>query len=124
MVRAVRSGMSIRQAASEFDFSKSTVADWVLRSQGHRLDRFDFANRRPGYPWNRMNAGVEQRIAQLRVGLRASVLGEYGAKAIRAALGSQMERPPSEAAINRALSRRGLQDGVRRFRRTAPPKGW
>ena len=60
----------------------------------------------------------------LRVELKASVLGEYGARAIRAALHTETDQPPSEAAINRALARLGLQDGVRRIRRPAPPKGW
>jgi len=31
---------------------------------------------------------------------------------------------PSEATINRVLLRRGLQDGVSRIRRPAPPQGW
>lgn len=116
--------MSVRQAADEFGFSKSVVAFWAKRAHGKRLDRLDLANRKPGYAWNRIASDVEQRIAELRVELRDSVLGEYGAKAIRAALEAEIHCPPSEPAINRALSRLGLQDGVRRIRRPAPPKGW
>jgi hypothetical protein len=71
-----------------------------------------------------MPTAVEQHIAALRVDLRKSVLGEYGARAIYAALEAEMDYPPSEAAINRALARLGLQDGIRRTRRPAPPKGW
>lgn len=124
MVKAVRAGMSIRQAAATFDFRKSTVGEWVAKAHGHRLDRFDFADGRPGRAWNRIAPDLEQRIAELRVELKASALGEYGARAIRAALHTATDEPPSEAAINRALARLGLQDGVRRIRRPAPPKGW
>ena len=124
MVKAVRAGMSLREAAAEFGFPKSSVGEWVTRARGHRLDRFDFADGKPGRAWNRTAANLEQRIGELRVELKASVLGEYGARAIRHALQAETHRPPSEAAINRALARLGLQDGVRRIRRPAPPKGW
>ncbi len=124
MVKAVRAGMSIRQAAAEFGFGKSAVGEWVAKARGHRLDRFDFADAAPGRAWNRIAPDLEQRIAELRIELKASALGEYGAGAIRAALQMETIESPSEAAINRALSRLGLQDGVRRIRRPAPPKGW
>ena len=116
--------MSIRQAAQEFGFGKSAVGEWLARARGHRLDRFDFADGKPGRAWNRLAPDIEQRIAQLRVELKSSVLGEYGARVIRSVLQTEADYPPSEAAINRALSRLGLQDGVRRIRRPAPPKGW
>jgi transposase len=116
--------MSFREAAHDFGFSKSAVERWVGRTRGQRLDRVDFENRKPGRAWNRLAADLEQRIAELRVELKASVLGEYGARAIGAALQTETDYPPSEAAINRALARLGLQDGVRRIRRAAPPKGW
>jgi transposase len=116
--------MSIRVAAREFGFGKSVAGDWVVRARGHRLDRFDFADGKPGRAWNRMASNVEERIAELRVKLKASALGEYGARAIRDALQVEGSYLPSEGAINRALSRRGLQDSVRRIRRPAPPKGW
>ena len=116
--------MSIRQAAQEFGLGKSAVGEWLARARGHRLDRFDFADGKPGRAWNRMAPESEERIAQLRVELKSSVLGEYGAKAIRAVLQTETDSAPSEAAINRALSRHGLQDAARRIRRPAPPKGW
>ena len=116
--------MSIRQAAAEFGFGKSAAAEWVAKASGYRLDRFDFSDARPGRAWNRMAPDLEQRIAQLRVQLKASTLGEYGARAIRSALQVETLSAPSEAAINRALARLGLQDSVRRIRRPAPPKGW
>ncbi len=116
--------MHVRRAADEFGFSKSVVGFWVGRARGKRLDRADLANRKPGRAWNRTTFEVEQRIAELRLELRKSVLGEFGAKAIAAALEAEMDRRPAEATINRALSRLGLQDGVRRIRQPAPPKGW
>lgn len=125
MVKAVRTGMSIRQAALKFGFSKSVVAFWMERTRGQRLDRAHLTNRKRGGAWNRTAFDVEQRIAGLRIALRESVLGEYGAKAIKVALHAEMRKgEPSEATINRALSRLGLQDGVRRLRQPAPPKGW
>lgn|SRR5579859_430299 len=125
MVKAVRAGMSMREAARAFGFGKSTVELWVGRARGRRLDRVDFADRKPGRAWNRIGSNVEQQIAQLRRLLREeSILGEYGARAIQAALKAKMPDTPSQATINRVLSRRGLQDAVRRIRRPAPPQGW
>jgi len=124
VVKAVRAGMSIRQAAAEFGLGKSVVGVWVARARGHRLDRFDFADGTPGRAWNRIARDLEQRIGELRIKLKASALGECGAQAIRAALQVKTNEPPSVATINRALSRLGLQDGGRRIRRAAPPKGW
>jgi transposase len=125
MVKAVRSGMSLREAARRFGKSKSTVAFWVERAAGFRLDRVDFADGKPGRAWNRTASHLEQRIAELRRSLREeSILGEYGARAIQAVLEAERPDAPSHATINRVLSRLGLQDGVRRIRRPAPPPGW
>jgi len=111
--------------AAQFRTSVCTVSRWVGRAAEHRLDRVDFSDRKPGRAWNRAAAHVEQRIVELRTSLReASVLGEYGARAIRAAMKAEMPDAPSQATINRVLSRRGLQDAVRRIRRPAPPPGW
>ena len=111
--------------AARFSTSVCTVSRWVERAADHRLDRADFSDHKSGRAWNRVAAHVEQRIVELRTSLReASVLGEYGARAIRAALKAEMPDAPSEPTINRVLSRRGFQDAVRRIRRPAPPKGW
>ena len=123
-MKAVRAGMSIRQAAREFGIGKSTVDLWVARTHGQRLDRADLRNRKSGRAWNRKASPVEQRIAELRAELRDSVLGESGTRAIRSVLQAEMECAPGEATINRVLARLGLRDGVRRIRRPAPPKGW
>jgi hypothetical protein len=72
-----------------------------------------------------LDAMVEQRVLQLRQELRDSILGEYGAEAIQQALEIETgAHAASRAGINRVLARHGLQDGVRRSRRPAPPRGW
>ena len=116
----------MREVARQVGFTKSVVAFWVARSRGKRLDRLKFANRKPGRAWNRAAPHVEQCIVELRRHLREeSVLGEYGARAIQAALTAEKAKAkPSVATINRVLARRGLQDAVRRIRRPAPPQGW
>jgi len=125
MVRLVRQGRSMHAVAARFRTSVCTVSRWVERAADHRLDRVDFSDHKSGRAWNRVAAHVEQRIVELRTSLReASVLGEYGARAIRAALKAELPDAPSEPTINRVLSRRGLQDAVRRIRRPAPPQGW
>lgn len=127
MVRAVRAGRSMHAVATEFGMSVSAVARWVERAAGSRLDRADFSDRAPGCAsgWNRTPVAVEQHIVELRKSLREdSTLGEYGAKAIHAALEAERDTTPSVATINRVLSRHGLQDVARRIRRPAPPKGW
>ncbi len=124
----MRAGTSVRSVAAQFDVSMGKVAFWVKRAQGKRLDRVDFSDRPPGCPrgWNRTAAHVEQRIVELRKSLREeSILGEYGARAIQAALQAEAKAEEvSRATINRVLSRYGLQDAVRRIRRPAPPRGW
>lgn len=126
MVRVVRAGRALRKVAKEFRCSVSTVSLWVNRTIDQRLDRGVFSNRKSGRAWNRTTASLEQRIVTLRRSLREeSVLGEYGAQAIQGALKAERARvKPSLATINRVLSRRGLQDAVRRIRRPAPPQGW
>lgn len=127
MVRQVRAGKSMRSVAAEWGVSIGKVAFWVERAQGKRLDRVDFADRQSGcsVAWNRLDAMVEQRILELREELRQSILGEYGAEAIQQALQAETgSNVASRASINRVLARHGLQDGIRRTRRPAPPRGW
>src|SRR4030065_1065927 len=106
MVRMVRLGKSMHQVAGRLRIGVSTVALWVGRAKGRRLDSVDFSNRSPGCVrgWNRVPTSVEQRIAELRKTLREeSILGEYGAMAIQIALQAEMHSPvPSIATINRA----------------------
>ena len=127
MVQAVRGGASMRAAAASFGVSVGTVAYWVARCAGSRLDRIDFGNRKPGRAVNRTSAKIERRILGLRERLRQrSVLGEYGADAIGRALRSSSAavQTPARATIHRVLARHGALDGHGRQRRPAPPKGW
>lgn len=127
MVQAVRNGEALRSAARRFEVSVSTVSHWVEHARGKRLERVSFASSKPGLAWNRTPASVETRILRTRATLRKhSVLGEYGADAIAAALSGEATRPESvsRATIYRVLERRGVLDAVHRQRRPAPPKGW
>ena len=127
MVRAVRDGEGLRSVARRFSVSVSTVSHWVEHARGKRLARVSFASGKPGLAWTRTPASVETRILRTRTTLRKhSVLGEYGADAIAAALGEGPKRAVSvsRATINRVLERRGAFDAVHRQRRPAPPKGW
>lgn len=127
MVEAVRRGESLHAVAARFGVSSATVFKWVARSRGRRLDRADFADqpRGPKVAWNRSTPATERAVLEIRQRLRQhSVLGEFGAKAIRDELTAAAVRPPSVATINRILSRHGAQDATTRQRRPAPPPGW
>jgi transposase-like protein len=126
MVHAVRMGSSMRSVAAAFGVSVGTVALWVARAQGQRLDRVDFADGKPGRAANRLPARTERRILRTRELLRTSVLGEYGAQAIAGALAERHpnEPVPGRATIHRVLVRHGAIDSVQRQRRAPPPKGW
>jgi len=111
--------------ARQFHMSASMVCRWVERIRGNRLDRAVFANRKPGRAWNRTATQLESRILEVRQELRErSVLGEYGACAIEAALTAEQAVVPSLATIKRVLARHGAVDRARRLRRPAPPRGW
>jgi transposase-like protein len=127
LVRAVRAGASLRQAAARFGMSVGTAAHWVAHARGQRLDRVDFADRKSGRTVNRTAPALERRILQIRCRLReASVLGEYGPDAIVAALRADGRRAsvPSRTTVYRVLSRHGALDRAHRVRRAAPPRGW
>lgn len=125
MVQAVRNGLSMHATAKRFGVSVGAVAFWVTRAGNKRLDRVDWTDRKPGRAWNRTRISVERKILALREKLRGDILGEWGAAAIRRALGaSQTGKRPSLATINRVLARHGAQDRARRVRRAPPPKGW
>lgn len=128
MVVAVRSGDSLRSVASRFSISAPTVARWVDRAQGKRLDRVDFSDR-PDIPiraFNRTGAETEALVLRLRKELReTSVLGEYGAVAILREMETQRTHPiPSIRTIGYILQRNGMLDHTIRRRTVPPPPGW
>jgi hypothetical protein len=118
----------MREVARRFGVPLATVQLWVARAEGRRLDRVDFSNRMPGLrrPVNRSDQDLEDLVLTLRRELKeTSDLGEFGARAIRAALEARGARPlPSARTIGRILERRGALDGRKRTRRPAPPVGW
>lgn len=127
MVEAVRRGAPLRAVARRFRVALATVRLWVGRAKGQRLDRCDWADRTPGArrPWNHTPAHTERTILAVRHALKHSVLGEWGARAIRAELERAGElQLPSVRTIGRVLARHGALDAKARARRPAPPRGW
>jgi putative transposase len=126
MVTAVRRGQSLRVVAGRFGVAIATVAHWVERAQGQRLDRVDWSDRShaPHQP-RRTDTAVEELVLQTRRALAQGDLGAIGAAAIQQALQEQGGAPlPSVRTINRILARRGALDSRRRIRRPPPPRGW
>jgi putative transposase len=126
MVAAVRKGRSLRAVARQFGVGVATVASWVQRAQGQRLDRVDWSDR-PSAPHRtrRTDTSLEDRVLRARRALAYSDLGAVGADAIRQALLAEgLTEVPSVRTINRILGRRGALDGRTRTRRRPPPKGW
>ena len=103
MVKAVRRGKSFQRVANEFHVAKSTVALWVERAQGKRLDRTDWTDRSPGQeiPHNCTAYHIEQCVLHLRKELKeTSPLGEYGADAIK----DEMKRRGCVVTLSRPAS--------------------
>jgi putative transposase len=126
MVAAVRRGQSLRAVAAKFAVGVATVAHWVERAKGQRLDRVDFTDRsRAPHQTRRTAAALENLVLQTRRELAQGDLGAIGAEAIHQALADRAVAPvPSVRTINRILGRRGALDGRRRARRPPPPTGW
>jgi hypothetical protein len=126
MVAAVRAGQSLRAVARRFGVGVATVALWVERTRGKRLDRVDWSDR-PSVPHTtrRTDSSSEDLILATRAELARGDLRAVGAQAIRQAL---LDRGctdvPSIRTINRILARRGALDGRQRTRRPPPPRGW
>ena len=126
MVAAVRRGQPLRAVAKKFGVAVATVAHWVERAKGQRLDRVDFSDRsRAPHKTRRTKITLEDLVLQTRRELAQSDLGALGADAIRQALLDQgVAKVPSVRTINRILGRRGALDGKKRTRRPPPPTGW
>jgi len=128
MVTAVRRGAAARAVARRFSVALSTVQFWVARAGDAPLRGVDFSDRPPGCrrARNRTTARTERSILRLRRDLRqTSVLGEYGAAAIRRELRAAGAKSiPSVRTIARVLARNGCVDRRGRVRRPPPPRGW
>jgi transposase len=128
MVKAVRQGASQRETAKRFRVSLSSLQYWLAHAGKRRLDRVDWSDKPRGQrpPANRTSRAVEDEVLRMRVELRDnSLLGEFGAAAIRCTLLARNAGvAPSVRTIGRILERCGALDGRRRLRRPAPPPGW
>ena len=126
MVAAVRAGQSLRAVARQFGVGVATVACWVERAQGQRLDRVDWSDRSSApHQTRRTPTALEDLVLRARRELAHSDLGAVGAEPIRQSLlGQGVAGVPSLRTINRILGRRGALDGRTRTRRPAPPRGW
>jgi transposase len=126
MVKAVRGGQSLREAARMFGVSVGTVAHWIAWAKGQCLDRVDWSDRsRTPHKTRRTDIVLEDRVLQTRRELAQGDLGAIGADAIHAALVEQkLVAAPSVRTINRILRRRGVLDSKTRTRRPPPPMGW
>jgi hypothetical protein len=124
----VRAGGPVRAAARRWRLAYATAWMWVKRARGKRLERVDFEDRPAGcrVAPNRASDRTQRRVIRLRRELKqTSVLGEYGAAAIRREMTARNLRPvPSVRTIGRILSRTGQLDGRARVRRSPPPPGW
>jgi hypothetical protein len=127
MVAAVRREASQRAVADQFGVALCTVQRWVERARGRRLDRVDWSGLPPTPKrTRRTDPAIEQRVLTIREWLKDhSVLGEYGAAAIRREMEAREIEPcPSIPTIGRILQRRGVLDGRKRTRRPPPPPAW
>jgi putative transposase len=126
MVAAVRRGQPLRAVAKKFGVGVATVAHWVQRAKGQRLDRVDFSDRsRAPHQARRTEITLEDLVLQTRSDLARGDLGAIGADPIRQALLDQgVAKVPSVRTINRILGRRGALDGKKRTRRPPPATGW
>ncbi len=126
MVAAARRGQSLRAVARQFGVGIATVAYWVERAEGQRLDRVDWSDHSHApHKTRRTDTAVEDLVVKTRGELAHGDLGAIGAAPIRQALVQQgVAAVPSLRTINRILARRGALDGRTRTRRPPPPRGW
>jgi hypothetical protein len=128
-VERVRAGASQRAAARACRVGLATVQLWLARASDRPLDEVDWSDRSSApIRLTRTPLELEDLILDVRRQLREeSVLGEYGATAIRRELAAWLaagEALPAVRTIGRILERRGALDASRRVRRPPPPRGW
>ena len=87
MVAAVRKGRSLRVVARQFGVGVATVACWVGRAAGQRLDRVDWSDRLSvPHKTRRTDTSLEDLVLQTRRELAHGDLGAIGAEVIRQTL--------------------------------------
>src|SRR5438874_2064323 len=102
MVAAVRAGQVLRTVADQFRVAVATVAYWVERAKGQRLDRVDWSDRSHApRKTRRTDPALEDLVLKARSDLALGDLGALGADAIRQALlGQGLGAVPSLRTIN------------------------
>lgn len=124
----LRQGSSQRTVARRMGVSLRTVQHWAQRARDLDLDQVDWSDHRSlaRKPANQTPREIEDLILRTRRELREeSILGEFGAQAIRRELlARQVESVPAARTIGRILEQRGALDGRRRIRHKAPKRGW
>src|SRR3954464_3313684 len=105
MVSAVRQGQPLRAVARRFGVGVATVAYWVERAKGQRLDRVDWPDRSHApHQTRRTDTALEDLVWQTRDELARGDLGAIGADAIRQTLLEQdVAKVPAVRTINRIL---------------------
>src|SRR5438046_10491802 len=105
MVAAVRRGQSLHAVAEKFGVGVATVAHWVKRARGQRLDRVDWSDRsRAPHKTRRTDTASEDLVVKTRDELGRGDLGAIGADAIRQALVDRgVAEVPSVRTLNRIL---------------------
>src|SRR3954469_1674984 len=90
MVAAVRGGQPLRAVARQFGVGVATVAHWVQRAKGQRLDRVDWSDHSHSpHKSRRTDPSLEDLVFKARGDLAHGDLGAIGAEAIRQVLVDQ-----------------------------------
>src|ERR1044072_8672228 len=85
-LEAVRRGQSLRAVAQKYGVGVATVALWVKRAKGQRLDCVDWSDRsRAPHKTRRTDTALEDLVIKTREELGHGDLGAIGADAIRQA---------------------------------------
>jgi transposase InsO family protein len=122
VVSEVEAGrMSVREAAAQYDVSKSQVYEWLGRYRAEGADGLVPRSRRPLHSPAATPTDVEDEIVRLH----KERLGRWGAKKVRAHLANRGLPMPAVSTVHEILIRRGLvlsrprsrRDEGRRFER-------
>jgi transposase InsO family protein len=127
-VLEVRDGSPVTEVALRYGVSRQTVYTWRDRFERDGITGLQEASRRPRNSPQRMDAGIEALVCELRRAHR-----RWGARRIAFELARRGVEPvPARATIHRALARNGLvkpqdqqhQRRYKRWQREAPMQLW